>query len=682
MLANDSRSELDETSRVFHASRSMRADLPFSEQELLRVLEPLDRATTLPRAAYLDPVVLELEREVIFRRAWLCVGREAEVADPGQWLRADVVPEGVIVARGEDGVLRGFFNVCRHRGATLVEAECGKASRFVCKYHGWRYALDGGLEHAPHTARLAAFDAGDHGLAPVQVDVWNGFVFLTLDPSAPPLQEWLGEIPVHFRAADVAVLRSGRRVQWEVAANWKLLIENYQESHHFPGVHPELEGHTPFSHSSSFHSDGSRWLGGVMDLVDGAETVSLDGRLHGRARIRGADPERVVDCMLWPNLLTSLQPDYLLTYRLTPLAPDRTRIVAEILFPPESITADFAPTDVFDFWDVTNRQDKEICERQQLGIASSSYVQGRYAEVEDGMHAFDKRVARAYLDDDDDDDEREPELGNLCGIWSRPYIDLEPFFDLSQLSEIHEEICRGLCDVETSYTGGSLKWMEVAAPWVMDDGYADLGSVIERMTRSEFARFVELADDPTVFDLGRKSEYRFGDETEHPLNRRQMQYLKYRYGVYFPWKVVYHLLENEKWEDKHSGTDKDFEPEAREIFPKTVRFIENLPFTEIGRCLIFGLEANDHATLHRDSEPGRELSIAQSITISPAGNKRFYLCDAEGESYTPVKRRMYWFNDMDYHGVEPDPFFRYSIRVDGVFERSFLERIQRTLRRG
>jgi hypothetical protein len=112
-----------------------------------------------------------------------------------------------------------------------------------------------------------------------------------------------------------------------------------------------------------------------------------------------------------------------------------------------------------------------------------------------------------------------------------------------------------------------------------------------------------------------------------------------------------------------------------------VAFIQSLPFREIGRCLIFGLEANDHATLHRDSEPGRELSVAQSITFCPAGNKRFYLCSPEGDAVTFVDSRIYWFNDMDYHGVEHDPFFRYSVRVDGVFEPDFVRRLQRSLGR-
>jgi len=134
-----------------------------------------------------------------------------------------------------------------------------------------------------------------------------------------------------------------------------------------------------------------------------------------------------------------------------------------------------------------------------------------------------------------------------------------------------------------------------------------------------------------------------------------MLYLKYQHGVYFPWKVCYHLLENDRWEDKHSGAGKTFVPEAREIFPRTVAFIQGLPFTEIGRAVIFGVEANDHAPLHRDSEPGASLGVAQSISFSPRGDKRLFLRDAGGGHKTIVDAPIYWFNDMDYHGVLADP---------------------------
>jgi Rieske 2Fe-2S family protein len=270
-------------------------------------------------------------------------------------------------------------------------------------------------------------------------------------------------------------------------------------------------------------------------------------------------------------------------------------------------------------------------------------------------------------------------MSRLCGIWGRPYVDLSGLVDTSAFPALHEEISGALPLVEPQYTGGSLKWMGVTAPWVDVDPYVDYMRVIERFSREEFVRFVSFGPEPERFDPDRRATYRFGDETDHPLTREQMLFLEYRYGVYFPWKVCYHLLENDRWEDKHSGEGKDFTEEARRLFPQTVSFIEGLPFREIGRCVLFGLKANDHAPAHRDSEPGKALSLAQSISFEPArgiADKRFYVCDPEGGNKTVIEAPIYWFNDMDYHGVEPDPFFRYSVRVDGVFEPDFVERMR------
>jgi Rieske 2Fe-2S family protein len=273
-------------------------------------------------------------------------------------------------------------------------------------------------------------------------------------------------------------------------------------------------------------------------------------------------------------------------------------------------------------------------------------------------------------------------LSALSGIYGKPYVDLAPFIDTSCFPTLDLEIVTGLARVEASYTGGSLKWMNVVAPWVHDDGYPDYGQVIERFSREEFTAFVALAEDPSIFDVERRAEYRFGDETDHPLSRAQMLYLKYRYGVYFPWKVCYHLLENDRWEDKHSGAGKSFSDEAIRVFPDTVAFVRGLPFREIGRVVIFGVEANDHAPAHRDSEPGRSLQVAQSISFDPRGNKRFYLVSPDRAVTTTVESRVYWFNDMDYHGVLADPFFRYSVRVDGAFEPSFMRRLEGRPERG
>ena len=263
----------------------------------------------------------------------------------------------------------------------------------------------------------------------------------------------------------------------------------------------------------------------------------------------------------------------------------------------------------------------------------------------------------------------------LVGIGGRPYVDLAPFIDTASFPALDLEIVSGLVQVEVSYTGGSLKWMNVVAPWVREDPYVDYMQTIQGFSHDELVAFVALAEDPSVFDLEKLGEYRFGDETDHPLSHRQMLFLKYRYGVYFPWKACYHLLANHRWEDKHSGAGKRFSEEALEVFPQTVRFIESLPFLEIGRVVIFGIEANDHAPAHRDSEPGQSLQIAQSISFDPRANKRFFLQSADGAETVLVTTPIYWFNDMDYHGVQAAPFFRYSVRVDGVFEPSFVKRL-------
>jgi Rieske 2Fe-2S family protein len=272
-------------------------------------------------------------------------------------------------------------------------------------------------------------------------------------------------------------------------------------------------------------------------------------------------------------------------------------------------------------------------------------------------------------------------VSGLWGIFGQPFIDLEGALDLSPLDALDAEVSRGLARVETRYTGGTLKWMGVVAPWVMDDGYADAMQVIEALPDDEVATLLSLADDPSALRVAERGSYRFGDETEHAFNRAQERWLSYRHGAYFPWKACYHLLENDRWEDKHSGAGKEFGEEAREVFPETVRFIESLPFTEIGRAVIFGLEPNDHAPLHRDSEPGRSLAVAQSISLCPRGDKRFFLQNHEADEPFVVEARAYWFNDMDYHGVLADPFFRYSIRIDGVFEPGFVEKLEAGVRR-
>jgi hypothetical protein len=264
-------------------------------------------------------------------------------------------------------------------------------------------------------------------------------------------------------------------------------------------------------------------------------------------------------------------------------------------------------------------------------------------------------------------------MGHLVGIDGRPYVDLEPLLPPAPFAELDDEICYGLTCVPWRYTGGSHRSMGIVPPSAQGDAYGDYGEAIRAMTVKEFRVFATLADEPYPFDPERFRDEEFGEERDHPLSRRQMLYLELRYGVYFPWKVYYELLPNRWWDEKSSGAGKDFSREAQRYFPKTVAFCRSLSFAEVGSCKLLGLQANDHGTIHRDRDPATSPEPDHCITFCPRGNKRLFLWDEEDRTKTFVSSRIYWFNDADYHGVEADPFFRYSIRVDGVFRPEFLD---------
>jgi hypothetical protein len=262
----------------------------------------------------------------------------------------------------------------------------------------------------------------------------------------------------------------------------------------------------------------------------------------------------------------------------------------------------------------------------------------------------------------------------IRAILGKPFVNLEPYLDLEELARLDDEICLGLTAVTVDYSGGSHKSMGIVPRSLAHDPHADYGQVIANMSRDQFARFVALSDTPDAFDLDRRDEYEFGEERPWPLTRRQMRYLEYRYGVYFPWKVYYELVPNLRWEERADGDGKAFTKEARRLLPRTVAFIERLPFTRIGRCNLLGLQSNDHGTVHRDGED--EAEIGHFITLCPRGDKRLFLWDEERQVRVPVGGRAYWFDDRNYHGVAADPIFRYSIRVDGVFAPLFLAQLR------
>jgi Rieske 2Fe-2S family protein len=363
---------------------------------------PVERASLLPPRVFHDADVFEWEREAWFARSWVCVGREEDAAAPGEYVLAQVAGESLALVRGEDGELRALYNVCRHRGARILEEDTGRLARIQCPYHAWTYALDGSLRRARHTEPLVGFEAEENGLLAARLETWQGFVFVNLDDDAPPLRDALGDLPDRLARFDLGSLRRARRIDYAVAANWKVIGDNYSECYHCPGVHPQLNKLTPYDVGGNFESNGP-WAGGWMQLAPGFETMSIDGSAHGRPRLPGwsaADADHVLYFVVWPNLLLSVFPDYAMTHGVWPLEPGRSLVRCEWYFDPETMARDgFDPSGAVEFWDLTNRQDWHVCELVQEGTRSRAYTRGRYSYMEDMVHAFDVMLADRYAQD-------------------------------------------------------------------------------------------------------------------------------------------------------------------------------------------------------------------------------------------------------------------------------------------
>jgi glycine betaine catabolism A len=346
---------------------------------------------SLPSSWYRSEQVLAIEKERIFCREWICVAREEELAEPGAFRVIDVLGESVIVLRNREGVLRAFYNVCRHRGSRLCR-EPGTArlpggiagGRITCPYHQWTYDLDGRLLSAPYLTSDAAFDRTLFNLYPVAADSWGGFVFLNLTPAAAtPLLKQLDGIPGRLARYPLAELRIGHTLRYEVAANWKVLCENYNECYHCAGVHPELCAVVPaFRERGGANLDWSR---GVPHRP-GAYTFTESGTTRRRAFPGLNEDERVRHKgeLAYPNLWLSLACDHVAVFILQPRGAARTDIVCHFLFEPcEIAKPDFDPSDTVQFWDLVNRQDWSICEGVQQGISSRVHELGYYAPMED-----------------------------------------------------------------------------------------------------------------------------------------------------------------------------------------------------------------------------------------------------------------------------------------------------------
>ena len=338
---------------------------------------------TLPAAAYLDAAVWAAERERIWFDQWVLVGRTDDVPRRGDRLLVDLAGESVLVVRGDDGALHAFYNVCRHRGAQLVDPAgpaCGHVGTTIrCPYHAWSYALDGTLKRAPF------LDAGvlpDLRLTGLAVDTWGGFVFVHAGTARAPVVEQLGPIVDRTSRYPLADLQRGLTLTYTVAANWKILAENYNECYHCGPVHPELCDLVPAFRRGG---GGLAWPDGIPHR-DGAWTFTTTGTTTRRP-FPGLDPSEQVRHkgeLVYPNLLLSLAAEHVAALRLVPHGPAATTVVCDLLFHPDALADDdFDPSDAGDLWDLVNRQDWAVCESVQRGMASRGWRGGWFAPMED-----------------------------------------------------------------------------------------------------------------------------------------------------------------------------------------------------------------------------------------------------------------------------------------------------------
>ena len=369
--------------------------------DLARSAGPHAQALTLPGAAYHDAEVFAWEQRVLLPRSWVCVGRSDEVARPGDQRALRVGAEPVVLTRDADGVLHAMSNVCRHRGHEVVAVGDSSAPTLRCPYHAWTYALDGRFRGGPRLRDMPGFDRTDpsHSLVPLHVAEWRGWMFVAATPEPPLFAAWIDGLDALLASYGLERMRPAVTHDYEVAANWKLLVENYHECYHCDEIHPEL-CRVSSPRSGTDMAPSGAWRGGTMELLDFAETMSLDGR-SGGVVMPGLDPSlraTVWYFSVFPNLLLSVHPDYVMTHLVWPLTPDRTAVTCSWLFPPEAFDRPgFDPAYAVDFWDITNRQDWAACEGVQRGVAGLGYRQGPFSGDEGSVHRFVQQVANAYV---------------------------------------------------------------------------------------------------------------------------------------------------------------------------------------------------------------------------------------------------------------------------------------------
>jgi Rieske 2Fe-2S family protein len=348
---------------------------------------------TLPAHWYTSADVFANERERIFAQHWICVGRAEQLERPGDFFTCTVADESLIVTRDAHAHVHAFFNVCRHRGTRICEAPDGHFSGSIqCPYHAWTYGLDGALMVARNMESVEDFDRAEYPLHEAGVAEFEGFLFVNVAREPQPFAQAFAPLLGRFAEWEVDSLRSARSIAYDLACNWKLVFLNYSECYHCPVVHPQLEKLSPSESGRNDLIQGP-FLGGYSELRETCNSLTTSGKSARPSigRVSGENLTRSYYYTIFPSLLFSLQRDYVMVHYVQPVAVDRTRVVCAWLFDPNTMAApNFDPSDVVEFWDLTNRQDWHVSELTQMGVQSRAYTPGPYANAEGLLSAFDE----------------------------------------------------------------------------------------------------------------------------------------------------------------------------------------------------------------------------------------------------------------------------------------------------
>jgi phenylpropionate dioxygenase-like ring-hydroxylating dioxygenase large terminal subunit len=345
---------------------------------------PLAEASTIPAPWYVDTRVAELERQTVFSKTWQMIGRVEQLAKPGQFLRATVASEPIVAVRGNDGVLRAFFNVCRHHAAAVVTEQCGTTQLLHCPYHGWNYGLDGSLKGMPEFDGVKNFDRQQNGLVPVKVDTWENFVFVNLDAKCASLHDFLGGLVKRVAPLGIGKLHYFDRRVYNIHCNWKVFVDNYLDGgYHVPHLHKGLNSVLDYKQYTIENED--RYCLQSSPIVASNEDAATGATRKG---------DRAWYFWQYPNLMINCYEGYMDTNLVLPVDVDHCTVIFDFYFSDVSEARLEYNTQSIAVGARVQDEDLGICEDVQRGLKSRAYVAGRLSvRREAGEQLFHRLLA-------------------------------------------------------------------------------------------------------------------------------------------------------------------------------------------------------------------------------------------------------------------------------------------------